>query len=275
METESRRPQVDAEACKATLFVLTAQLVKRAASVELALPKGTHGARVKRADAQKAKFLARCRDALAAGVRWDVVRCVVLCGRGADGVAAFFRDDATPAAACSADADAVGHLRRAATGGRLCVAPATAAPDVSRDALRAVLAEPAVAKRIEQTAAARYCAALEALEAQRRRDADRVLSGSLDAAAAARAGRAASTASFKTTPGQRCKSHQKAAFVSPSWVAGASARRWRRCWSSTRTSGARRRTSRDGSVFWNSSKPPRRRAPRCFTSRRTTSRPRV
>ena len=46
---------VDADACKAQLFVLTAQLVKRAAAVELALPKGTHGARVKRADAQKAK----------------------------------------------------------------------------------------------------------------------------------------------------------------------------------------------------------------------------
>ena len=57
---------LDAERCRAKLFVLTERLVKQAAAVELALPKGTHGARSKRADAQKAKFLHRCRDALAA-----------------------------------------------------------------------------------------------------------------------------------------------------------------------------------------------------------------
>ena len=90
---------LDAERCRAKLFVLTERLVKQAASVELALPKGTHGARSKRADAQKAKFLHRCRDALAAHVRWDVVRCVVVCGRGAADAAQFLRTDATPAAA--------------------------------------------------------------------------------------------------------------------------------------------------------------------------------
>lgn len=177
---------LDAERCRAKLFVLTERLVKQAASVELALPKGTHGARSKRADAQKAKFLHRCRDALAAHVRWDVVRCVVVCGRGAADAAQFLRTDATPAAACSSDAANVGHLRRAAAGGRLCVAedPVVAA-GLTRDALRAVLAVPAVAKRVEATAAARYCAALEAWRSCQRKDPDRVLCASLDAVAAA------------------------------------------------------------------------------------------
>ena len=173
---------LDADRCQAKLFVLTEQLVKLATSVELALPKGTHGARSKRADAQKEKFLHRCRDALAAHVCWDVVRCVVLCGRGATAVAAFLRLDTTPAAACSSSVENVGQLRRAAMGGRLCVAedPVVAA-GLTRDALRAVLNVPAVAKRVETTAAARYCAAIEAWRSCQRRDPDRVLMASLDA----------------------------------------------------------------------------------------------
>ena len=168
------------------LFVLTERLVKQAASVELALPKGTHGARSKRADAQKAKFLHRCRDALAAHVRWDVVRCVVVCGRGAAGRGAVPADGHHAGRGVQLGRGERGSP--AARGGRRA-AVRRRGPRGRGGATRTRCGPCWPCRRsrsrVEATAAARYCAALEAWRSCQRKDPDRVLCASLDAVAAA------------------------------------------------------------------------------------------
>ena len=174
---------MDADRGEARLYVLTEALVKSAAAVDVAMPKNTKAAYgAKSSDAARLKFRRKCREALAAKVNWDAVKCVAICGNGGKDFLAWLRSDGlgTDLGAAATDAG-VPALKKHVAGGAFCVA-GPQIKETHKDALRVLLKEPAVKKRVADTSVARFCAALDAFGDAQRRDADRCLFGSVDAA---------------------------------------------------------------------------------------------
>ena len=89
------------------------------------------------------KFRRKCREALAAKVNWDAVKCVAICGNGGKDFLAWLRSDGlgTDLGAAATDAG-VPALKKHVAGGAFCVA-GPQIKETHKDALRVLLKEPA------------------------------------------------------------------------------------------------------------------------------------
>ncbi|KAJ1445070.1 hypothetical protein M885DRAFT_551093 [Pelagophyceae sp. CCMP2097] len=158
------------------LFVLTAALVRQVAAVDVAMPKNCRAAYGDhRVAGAVERFHDHLLDALAAKIDWAVTKDLVVSGPGAARTAFCAWAAANKRWPAGAE-----HLRRLATAdGGLVDVPG--AQGTSGDAVRALLEAPAFQAKLAQSSAAEFVDTLQALVSCERRDAARVLYGSVTA----------------------------------------------------------------------------------------------